>query len=61
MDGNIQPPGKSGLSFDLIFSQLQSELQKSKDTGAELHNLMIALSEVQDMLGGSSVSCLLAL
>ncbi|KAM6501759.1 hypothetical protein JOM56_001736 [Amanita muscaria] len=47
---NIRPPGKSGLSFNLIFGR---ELQKSKDTGAELHNLTMALGEIHDTLGGS--------
>ncbi|KAM6490157.1 hypothetical protein JOM56_014349 [Amanita muscaria] len=50
---NIRPPGKSGLSFNLIFGRLQGELQKSKDTGAELHNLTMALGEIHDTLGGS--------
>jgi hypothetical protein len=58
MGDNIQPPGKGGLSFDLIFRRLQGELQKSKATGAELHNLMTAFGEIQDTLGGSSVSYL---
>ncbi|KAF8625152.1 hypothetical protein AX15_005534 [Amanita polypyramis BW_CC] len=53
MGGNIRPPGKSGLSFELIFSRLQGELQKSKDTGAELQNLTSALGEIQDTLGGA--------
>jgi hypothetical protein len=55
MGGNIRPPGKSGLSFELIFSRLQGELQKTKDTGAELQNLTSALGEVQDTLGGALV------
>ncbi|KIL57382.1 hypothetical protein M378DRAFT_16292 [Amanita muscaria Koide BX008] len=54
MGGDIRPPGKSGLSFDLILRRLQGELQKSKDTGAELHNLTTVLSEMQATLGGSS-------
>jgi hypothetical protein len=49
-------PGKSGLSFDLIFSRLQGEVQKSKDIGAELQNLTTALDEIQDTLGGLLVS-----
>ncbi|KAK2459473.1 hypothetical protein APHAL10511_008507 [Amanita phalloides] len=53
MGGNIRPPGKSGLSFELIFSRLQGELQKTKDTGMELQNLTSALGEIQDTLGGA--------
>ncbi|KAM6502903.1 hypothetical protein JOM56_002880 [Amanita muscaria] len=53
MGGNIRRPGKSGLSFDLIFRRLQGELQKCKETGVELHNLTAALGEIQDALGGS--------
>ena len=44
MGGNIHMPGKSSLSLKLIFSQLQGELQKTKDTGAELqisHTLLV--------------------
>jgi len=36
---NVRPVGKSGLTFDHILSQLQGELPKSCETGAELHNL----------------------
>jgi hypothetical protein len=38
-----QGSGKSSLSeFELIFTQLQGELQKIKDTGVELQNSMNA-------------------
>jgi hypothetical protein len=44
--GSVHAPGKGGLSFNRILSWLQGELQKSHETGAELH----------DTLGGSLVS-----
>ncbi|KAH7921658.1 hypothetical protein BV22DRAFT_1132085 [Leucogyrophana mollusca] len=53
MGGSMRPPGKSGLSFDHILSRLQGELQKSRDTGAELHSLTNAMNEIHDTLGGS--------
>ncbi|KAG9311491.1 hypothetical protein JVU11DRAFT_7687 [Chiua virens] len=53
MGGSMRPPGKSGLSFDHILSRLQGELQKSRDTGAELHSLTTAMNDIHDTLGGS--------
>ncbi|KAL0958532.1 hypothetical protein HGRIS_000673 [Hohenbuehelia grisea] len=53
LGGSMRPPGKSGLTFDHILSRLQGELQKSRDTGAELHNLNSAMNEIHDTLGGS--------
>ncbi|OSX63155.1 hypothetical protein POSPLADRAFT_1138902, partial [Postia placenta MAD-698-R-SB12] len=51
--GNMRAPGKSGLTFDHILSRLQGELQKSRDTGAELHSLTSAMNEIHDTLGGN--------
>jgi hypothetical protein len=53
--GNIRPPGKSGLTFDHILSRLQGELQKSRETGAVLHNFTGAMNDIHDTLGGSLV------
>ena len=55
MGGNMRAPGKSGLTFDHILSRLQGELQKSRETGAELHSLSSGLTEIQDTLGGNLV------
>ena len=55
MGGNVRPPGKSGLTFDHILSRLQGELQKSRETGAELHSLSSGLAEIHDTLGGNLV------
>ncbi|KAF8816302.1 hypothetical protein BYT27DRAFT_7184144 [Phlegmacium glaucopus] len=52
--GGMRPPGKTGLSFDVILSRLQGELQKSKQTGHELDTLTGAMHVIQDTLGGSS-------
>jgi hypothetical protein len=54
--GSVRAPGKSGLTFDHILSRLQGELQKSRETGAELHNLTGAMNDIHDTLGGSLVS-----
>ncbi|TBU52602.1 hypothetical protein BD310DRAFT_981744 [Dichomitus squalens] len=53
MGGNVRVPGKSGLTFDHILSRLQGELQKSRETGAELHSLSNGLVEIHDTLGGN--------
>ncbi|KAG5340641.1 hypothetical protein C0989_000896 [Termitomyces sp. Mn162] len=52
MGGSLRPPGKSGLTFDHILSRLQGELQKSRETGSELHTLSGAMNEIHDTLGG---------
>ncbi|KAI0635032.1 hypothetical protein C8Q77DRAFT_1156387 [Trametes polyzona] len=53
MGGNVRVPGKSGLTFDHILSRLQGELQKSRETGAELHSLSSGLAEIHETLGGN--------
>ncbi|KAH7096147.1 hypothetical protein BKA62DRAFT_720590 [Auriculariales sp. MPI-PUGE-AT-0066] len=54
LGASTRAPGtRSGLSFDHIMSKIQSELQKSRDTGAELHGLANAMNDIQDTLGGS--------
>ena len=54
--GGLRTPGsKTGLSFDVILSRLQGELQKSKQTGHELDTLTGAMHVIQDTLGGSLV------
>ncbi|EGO28959.1 hypothetical protein SERLADRAFT_456237, partial [Serpula lacrymans var. lacrymans S7.9] len=54
LGGSMRPPGKGGLTFDHILSRLQGELQKSRDTGAELHSLSNAMNDIHDTLSGSS-------
>ncbi|KAF8960960.1 hypothetical protein BDZ97DRAFT_2034132 [Flammula alnicola] len=49
----IRPPGKTGLSFDVILSRLQGEVQKSRETGAELNSLTGAMGEIHDTLSGA--------
>ncbi|KAG1808906.1 uncharacterized protein BJ212DRAFT_1381390 [Suillus subaureus] len=53
MGGSMRPPGKNGLTFDHILSRLQGELQKSRETGAELHSLSTSMNDIHDTLGGS--------
>jgi hypothetical protein len=56
--GNVRPLGKSSLTFDYILSRLQGELQKSCETGAELHNLtgaMNAIHETRRIAGASRI------
>ncbi|KAF6745828.1 hypothetical protein DFP72DRAFT_1153491 [Ephemerocybe angulata] len=52
LGGGMRQPGKTGLSFDVILSHLQGELQKSRETGAELNTLTGAMSEIHDTLAG---------
>jgi len=54
----MRPPGKMGLSFDVILGRLQGELQKSRETGAELNSLTGTMSEIHDTLGGNLVRLL---
>jgi hypothetical protein len=56
MGGSMRPPGKSGLTVDHILNRLQGELQKSRETGAELHSLNGSINEIHDTLGGTLVS-----
>ncbi|KAI0254610.1 hypothetical protein BJV78DRAFT_1338898 [Lactifluus subvellereus] len=53
MGANMRAPGKSGITFDHILSRLQGELQKSRETGAELHSLTGAMNEIHETLGGN--------
>lgn len=43
------------IKTDHSFS-LQNELQKSRDTAVDLHNLHNAMSEIHETLGGGNVS-----
>ena len=56
MGGMSRPPGKTGLSFDVILNRLQGEVQKSRETGAELMGLTGAMGDVGDILSGGGVS-----
>ncbi|KAF9041643.1 SMAD/FHA domain-containing protein [Panaeolus papilionaceus] len=49
----MRAPGKTGLTFDVVMSRLQGELQKSRETGAELTSLSGALNEINDTLSGN--------
>ena len=48
---NIRGTSKGGLTLDHVLSRVQGELQKSRETGAELHNLTRAMN-AHDPLGG---------
>ena len=56
VSGNARAPGKTGMTFDHIFSRLQGKLQKSCETVAEFHNLTGVMNDIQDALGKSLVS-----
>ncbi|KAF9444665.1 hypothetical protein P691DRAFT_325890 [Macrolepiota fuliginosa MF-IS2] len=53
MGGSMRPPGKSGLTFEHILNRLQGELQKSRETGSELHSLSGSISDIHQVLGGN--------
>ncbi|GJN94006.1 hypothetical protein Rhopal_007069-T1 [Rhodotorula paludigena] len=46
--------GQNGLSFEHVLSRLQGELQKSRDTGANLGDVNSTLNIVHDTLGGGA-------
>ncbi|GAA5905174.1 hypothetical protein JCM6882_000400 [Rhodosporidiobolus microsporus] len=46
--------GTNGLSFEHVLSRLQGELQKSRDTGANLTDVNSTLTTVHDTLGGGA-------
>ncbi|KAJ7621051.1 hypothetical protein FB45DRAFT_754438, partial [Roridomyces roridus] len=52
MGGGVRAPGR-GLTLDHIFSRLQSELAKSRDTGHDLQVLTGALGAIEDTLNGA--------
>ncbi|KAJ9093922.1 hypothetical protein QFC19_008155 [Naganishia cerealis] len=43
----------AGLNFDHVLHRLQTELQKSKDTGADLQALTGNMTDIQDTLSGN--------
>lgn len=46
----------NGLSFEHVMMKLQTELAKSRETGAELQELTGSMGDIQDTLGGGLVS-----
>ncbi|KAG8750023.1 hypothetical protein FRC11_010835 [Ceratobasidium sp. 423] len=48
-------PGSKGLSFDHILNKLQMELQRSRETGAELQHLTTAMGDIQETMGGGAI------
>ncbi|KAF7324898.1 FHA domain-containing protein [Mycena kentingensis (nom. inval.)] len=52
MGGGVRVPGR-GLTLDHIFSRLQAELAKSRDTGHDLQVLTGALNGIEDTLNGA--------
>jgi hypothetical protein len=52
MSSSMMARGKSGLTFNHILCRLESKLQKSPETGAKLHNMMSAMNDIHNTLGG---------
>jgi hypothetical protein len=46
--------GKSGLTFDHILGRLQTELQKSRETGSDLHGLAGVMTDINETLAGGA-------
>ncbi|KAG8718633.1 hypothetical protein FRC08_004771 [Ceratobasidium sp. 394] len=46
----LGPPRLKGSLFDHILNKLQMELQKSRETGAELHSLTSAMNDIHDTM-----------
>lgn len=47
---------EEGIDIRSYFESVASELQKSRETGAELHDLTGAMNDIHDALGVSLVS-----
>ncbi len=58
MNYNVMSSGgkAQGLNFDHVLHKLQTELQKSRETGVELQSLTTAMTDIQDTLSGGMVS-----
>ena len=52
MGGGARQPGRNGLTFDHILQRLSGELQKSRETGAELGAVAGAMGEIENVMGG---------
>lgn len=55
MGGSMRLPGKTELTVIHILCRLQGELQKSRESGAKLHNLTGAMTNIRDTVDGSLV------
>ncbi|KAA1471062.1 hypothetical protein DENSPDRAFT_836994, partial [Dentipellis sp. KUC8613] len=53
MGGNMRAPGKSCLTFDHILNRLQGELQKGRETSAELNPQTGAMTGIREPLGAN--------
>ncbi|GAA5989974.1 hypothetical protein JCM10908_002403 [Rhodotorula pacifica] len=49
---SAMPSSQTGLSFEHVLSRLQGELQKSRDTGANLTDVNSTLTQVHDTFSG---------
>ncbi|KAI5116796.1 hypothetical protein M0805_001798 [Coniferiporia weirii] len=57
MGGGARQPGRNGLSFEHILQRLSGELQKSRETGAELNAVSGAMNDIESvMVGGQPPS-----
>ena len=52
MGGSIRPPENCGFTFHYILSRPQGELQKSRETGAELHPPNDCVNKINNTLSG---------
>ncbi|THH10705.1 hypothetical protein EW145_g1157 [Phellinidium pouzarii] len=52
MGGGARQPGKSTLTFEHILRRLSGELQKSRETSAELGAVAGAMGEIENVIGG---------
>ena len=49
---NTNRPGKSGLTFEHILGRLRDEMQKSRDTNAELNVVVSTMGEIAEVIAG---------
>lgn len=52
LGAGIGKPGKSTLSFEHIMSRLREEIQKSRDTNAELNVVVGSMGEIGEAMSG---------
>lgn len=50
--GGAPRQSRSGLTFDHIINRIQGELQKSRDTGAELGAVANTMGDIENVIGG---------
>lgn len=59
MGGGARHPSRNGLTIEHILKRLSGELQKSRETSAELGSVANAMGEIENVMGGGQPPSLL--